>query len=60
MQGSSGDADTENRLVDTVGEEWGRVEKATLKYIHYRLENRKPVGIGCMMQGAQICCSVTT
>ena len=36
MQGSKADADTENRLVDTVGKERvGPVERAALKHTHY-------------------------
>ena len=39
LQGSSGDADRENRLVDTgQGEERvGQIERAVLKYKHYHM-----------------------
>ena len=36
LQGSSGDADIENRLVDTVGEgERRATERVTPKHVHY-------------------------
>jgi len=39
-QGSSGDADTENGLVDTVGEgEGGMNGEAVWRHIHYHTEN---------------------
>ena len=38
LQGSSGDADTENRRVDTVGEgEGGRIERIVWKQTHYHM-----------------------
>ena len=59
LQGSNGDA--ENRLVHTVGKERvGWTERGALRYIHYHMQNRQPVGIRCMMQGAQTRYSVTT
>ena len=40
MQGSNGDADIENRLVDTVGVEGvERIERVTLKHILYHVQN---------------------
>ena len=56
LQGSSGDADIENRLVDPGGKERvGQIESSietyTLPYV--KLDS-------CMMQGAQIPCSVAT
>ena len=39
-QGSSGDADTENGLVDTVGEGQGGMNgEAAWRHIHYHMEN---------------------
>ena len=35
------------------------MERGALKLIHYHVENRYPVGIGCMVLGTQAWCSVT-
>ena len=49
------------RLVDTVGEgEGGTNEERRKENIHYRMQNRQPVGTGCMTWGGQTQCSVTT
>ena len=38
LQGSSGDADINNRLVNTEGKEWvGRIERVAGKHIHYHM-----------------------
>ena len=44
MQGSSGDADIKNRLVDTVGKavqfssvRVGQIERVTLEHVHYHI-----------------------
>ena len=37
LQGSSGDADVENRLVGTRGKEEERTEKEALKHIHHHM-----------------------
>ena len=59
LQGSSEDADMENRLVDTAGKERvGRTERLAWKHIHYHMETRWP-GEMAGTQGAQIKCSVT-
>ena len=37
----------------------GMIERAALKYTHYYMQNRWPVEIHCMTQGAQTQCSAT-
>ena len=49
----------------TCGHSWGRrregrIERVTLKHIHHHMQNKQPVEICYMMQGAQTWCSVTT
>ena len=40
LQGSSGDADVEKRLLDTVGKEMvGQIERVPLKHIYYYMQN---------------------
>ena len=42
LQGSNGDADRENRLVDTAGKEWvGRIERTAWKHIHYHIRDSR-------------------
>ena len=54
LQGSSGDADIKNRLVDTVGKvRVGWSGRAALKHTHQHMENRQPLGICSLTQGAQ-------
>ena len=36
------------------------MERGVLKLIHYHVENRYPVGIGCMVLGTQAWCSGLT
>ena len=53
-----GDTDIGERLVDMgLGgkEKVGWMERISWKHINYHMENRKPVGICCMTQGAQTC-----
>ena len=38
---------------------WNKL-RAAWKHTHCSMENRQPVGICCMMWGAQTWCSVTT
>ena len=52
MQGSNGDADIENRLVDTGP--GGQMEKTAQKHIQYHMENRRSTGTRCMIQGTQM------
>ena len=52
LQGSNGDADIENRLVDTGP--GGQMEKTAQKHIQYRMENRRSTGTRCMIQGTQM------
>ena len=52
MQGSNGDADIGNRLVDT--EPGGQMARTARKHIHYRMENRWSTGTHCMIQGTQM------
>ena len=61
LQGSNGDADVDNKLVDTVGEEEGRMNwERRLETYTTICEIRYPVKIYCIMQGAQIWGSVIT
>ena len=40
LQGSSGDADVEKRLLDTVGKEMvGQIERVPLQHIYYYMQN---------------------
>ena len=62
MQGSKGNTDVKNRLLDSVGEGedgmiWeNSIETCTLQH----LEDRWPVQVQCMKQGTQGRCSGTT
>ena len=62
MQGNNRDADTENRIVDTVQEGEGGMnrESSIETYTLPCVKQIAPVGICCMMQGAQTVGSVTT
>ena len=61
LQGSSGNADIEDRLVDTWKKKRvGQIERVALKHIHYPLWNRQSVEICYMMQGAQSWYTVAT
>ena len=65
LQGSSGDADTENRLVGSAGEgEGGRMERAAMKCTHYHTQTDGQWGATARSyrptQGAQTWRSVTT
>ena len=51
--GAAIEMQTQNRLVDTVREGEGGTNRAVLKHTRYCMSNREPVGICCMMQGAQ-------
>ena len=54
LQGSSGDADIKNRLVDIVGKaRVGWSGRAALKHTHQHMENRQPLGICSLTLGAQ-------
>ena len=52
MQGSSGDADIHNRLVDTLGKERGDEWRAALRRTHRHMQNGEPVGIRCVAQSS--------
>ena len=51
----NGDADIENRPMDTGGWEEGEegTERVARKHIHYHMWNRQPMRICCMTQGTQ-------
>ena len=60
LQGSNGDRDTEKRLLDTEGEGEGRMNWNSNTETYIPAYERSPMGICCMMQGAQTRGSVTT
>ena len=53
LQGSNGDADIENRLVDTVHEGYGGTNRESRIKAHILPYVKQPMGICCVMQAAQ-------
>ena len=55
MQGQIRETDIENGLVDAAGEgEGGQTERVALKYAHWHVKNREPVGGCCTHRGLSL------